>query len=225
MKHWLRPILVGLLLPVIAGCVTPPNRPHNYARWEKAIHAFEQSDVKHPPAKGVVVVTGSSTIVRWKTLARDFPSLPVLNRGFGGSEIVDATHFADRIIFPYAPKMVWLRAGGNDLWAGKTPSQVADDFKAFAETVHAQLPASKLVFISLSPSLARWKQHEAEKELNTRIAGYIADKPWLQYVETYDVPLGANGLPRPELFVSDKLHFNAAGYQLLAARVRSELQK
>jgi hypothetical protein len=39
----------------------------------------------------------------------------VINRGFGGSQIVDATHFAPRIIFPYAPKAIYLRSGGNDL--------------------------------------------------------------------------------------------------------------
>jgi len=32
-------------------------------------------------------------------------------------------------------------------------------------------------------------------------------------------------LPRAELFASDKLHFNAAGYKLLANRVRPLLPK
>ena len=158
-------------------------------------------------------------------MAKDFPGQPVLNRGFGGSQIVDATYFADRIIFPYKPKMVLLRAGGNYLWDGKSPEDVADDFKEFAQTVHTQLPETKIVYISLSPSPARWKQHELEKQLNTLVAGYIADKPWLQYVEAYDLPLGTNSLPRRELFVLDKLHFNAAGYKLLTERLHACLQK
>ena len=225
MKRWLYFAYLWFLLLILPGCVTNPNGQHNFARWEKAIRAFEQRDAKHPPAPGAIVFTGSSTIARWKTLARDFPDLPVLNRGFGGSQIVDATHFSDRIIYPYQPKMVILRAGGNDLWAGKSPEDVADDFKDFAETVHAQLPAAKIVFLSWSPSLARWKQHDKEKELNQRVADFVADKPWLEYVETYDLPLGTNGLPRRELFASDKLHFNAAGYKLLTIRVRLCLPK
>ncbi len=214
-----------LVLPWLAGCASDGFGRHNFARWEKAVRVIEQQNAKSPPAPGAIVFTGSSTVVRWKTLAKDFPNLPVLNCGFGGSQIVDATHFADRIIFPYSPKMVLLRAGGNDLWAGKPPAEVADDFKEFAETVHDKLPAAKIVFISLSPSLARWKQHDREKELNALVAEYIANKPWLEYVETYDLPLGTNGLPRRELFVSDKLHFNAAGYKLLADRVRPSLPK
>ena len=54
---------------------------------------------------------------------------------------------------------------------------------------------------------------------------YIRGKPFLQYIETYDIPLGTDGLPRPELFVADKLHFNATGYKLLAERVRPFLPK
>jgi lysophospholipase L1-like esterase len=37
--------------------------------------------------------------------------------------------------------------------------------------------------------------------------------------------LGADGKPRPELFVSDMLHFNAEGYKLLAEVVRPHLPK
>ena len=42
----------------------------------------------------------------------------------------------------------------------------------------------------------------------------------LKYIETYDLPLGADGQPRRELFVKDGLHFNADGYKLLAERIR-----
>lgn len=161
----------------------------------------------------------------WKTLARDFPGQPVFNRGFGGSEIVDSTHFAPRVIFPYAPKMILFRAGGNDLWAGKPPEQVFADFEEFAETVHARLPETKIVFISWSPTPSRWTQHEKEKTLNVLAEDYIRGKPFLQYIETYDLPLGADGRPRPELFMPDQLHFNADGYKLLADRVRPFLPK
>jgi hypothetical protein len=201
------------------------NTVHNFDKWEKDIAAYERRDATNPPPKGGLVFIGSSTIGRWKTLQQDFPDQPVINRGFGGSEIVDSTHFADRLIFPCEPRMVFLRAGGNDLWAGKSVKQVFADYKKFVKTVHAKLPETKIVFISLSPSLARWTQHDKEKALNAWVAGYIHGKSYLQYIETYDVPLGTNGLPRAELFAADKLHFNAEGYKLLAERVRPFLPK
>jgi len=49
----------------------------------------------------------------------------VINRGFGGSQIADSVFYADRIVIPYRPRLIVLRAGGNDIHAGKTPEQVA----------------------------------------------------------------------------------------------------
>ncbi len=193
---------------------------HDFAKWEKDIAAFEQADATNPPPKGGVEFIGSSTIARWKTLVQDFPDQPVFNRGFGGSEVVDSTHFAARVIFPYAPRMIVFRAGGNDLAAGKSPEQVFADFKEFTAVVHAKLPETEIVYISWNPTPSRWKQHEQEKELNRLVADFIKQTPRMKYIETYDLPLGADGLPRPELFVTDQLHFNAAGYKLLTERVR-----
>src|SRR5436190_1874133 len=136
---------------------------HNYAKWEKEIAAYEQADRTNAPPKGGVLFIGSSTIRLWKTLAQDFPEHRVINRGFGGSEIVDSTHFADRVIFPYQPRMILIRAGGNDLWAGKSAEQVFADFKEFATTIHRKLPDTEVVFISLSPSIARLNQADKEK--------------------------------------------------------------
>ena len=193
---------------------------HDFARWEKAVAAFEAADRISPPPKGGILFVGSSTIVRWTTLQQDFPNQPIVNRGFGGNQIVDSTHFADRIIFPYEPRMIFLRAGGNDIHTGKSPEQVFGEFRQFVATVHAKLPKTEIVYISLAPSIARWEEREATKTLNALVAGYVKRTPRLKYIETYDMSLDASGQPRPELFVEDKLHFSPEGYRLLVERVR-----
>jgi len=196
-----------------------------FAKWEKEIAAYERADATNPPPPQAVEFVGSSTIRKWITLAQDFPGQPVFNRGFGGSQITDSTHFAPRVIFPYAPRAIFFHAGGNDLAAGKTPEQVFPDFKEFIAGVQAKLPATEIYFISLRPSIKRWKQHGQEQALNQLIKDFVQNKPHLNYIETYDLALGADGLPRPELFAADNLHFNAAGYQRLAARVRPFIDK
>src|SRR5271169_473 len=133
------PLAVSIIF-LLTGPATAAETNHNFDQWEKDIAAFEKSDLTNPPPKGAIEFIGSSTIARWKTLAQDFPGQPVFNRGFGGSEIVDSTHFAPRVIFPYAPRMIILRAGGNDLWAGKSPEQVFADFQEFVAVVDAKLP-------------------------------------------------------------------------------------
>lgn len=221
-----------LWLPFLALLAFAPSRRacgaetnHNFAQWEKEISAYEKADTTNPPPQGALLFIGSSTIRLWKTLAQDFPDHRVINRGFGGSQIVDSTHFAGRVIFPYAPKAIFLRAGGNDLWAGKSPEEVFDDFTNFVAAIQAKLPEADIHFVSLSPSVARWSQHEKEKSLNALVKEFIGQRPHLKYIETYSIVLGADGQPRPELFVGDKLHFNAEGYKLLAEAVRPHLPK
>ena len=121
--------------------------------------------------------------------------------------------------------MVFLRAGGNDLAEGNTPEQVFADFKEFVAVIQAKLPETEVIFISQSPSAARWQQAGKEKALNAMAQEFVRGKPHLGYIETYDVPLDADGKPRLELFLPDKLHFNAEGYKLLTERVRPWIPK
>ena len=213
-------LLIALCLIASSQFVLGADTTRNYAMWEKEISAYERADATNPPPKGGIEFIGSSGIARWKTLVKDFPDQPVFNRGFGGSEIVDSTHFASRIIFPYAPRKIFFRAGGNDLAAGKSVEQVYTDFQEFTALIHSNLPDTVIYFISWNPTPSRWKQHEAERKLDDLVAGFVKDKPYLKYIEMYDAPLDADGKPRPELFVADRLHFNADGYKILADRVR-----
>lgn len=217
--------LVGFLVAALGCTIAQAQTNHNFARWEKEIAAYEQVDRTNPPPPRAVLFIGSSTVRLWKTLAQDFPEHRAINRGFGGSQIVDAAHFAERIVFPYHPSVILLRAGGNDLWAGKSPEQVFAEFKEFVTKVHSKLPETEIAFISLCPSVARWKQAEKEKALNTLVQEYARQTPRVKYIETYSMSLDADGQPRPELFVADKLHFNAEGYKLLADLVRPYLSK
>ena len=204
---------------------SPAGRQDPFARWEKEISAYETQDRANPPKKGGVLFIGSSTVRLWKTLEKDFAGHLVLNRGFGGSQIEDSTHFAERIIFPYEPRLVVLRAGGNDIHAGKTPERVFADFQAFVARVHARLPRSPIVYVSICPVPSRWPERDACRKLNELVAGYVKERPYLRYVETYDMVLDADGQARAELFAADRLHFSPAGYRLLADRVRPLLER
>jgi lysophospholipase L1-like esterase len=217
-----RLILCFIVITIPAAAQT--KRAHDFARWENAIAKFEEADKKNPPPKNALLFVGSSTIVRWKTLAQDFPEYKVLNRGFGGNEIVDSTHFADRIIFPYEPKMVLLRAGSNDIHAGKSADEVFGDFKDFVKTVHAKLSDVDVVFIGLFPAPVRWADLEPSKKLNELVEQYAQTEPHVKYIDCWDISITPDGKPREELFVNDRLHPNADGYNLLTARVREFLK-
>lgn len=203
--------------------VRPVAPPHDFNKWEKEVAAYEAADRASPPPKGGVLFIGSSTIRLWKTLAEDFPDHKVINRGIGGSEIVDSTHFAERIIFPHEPRLIFLRAGGNDIHSGRLPEEVAGDFAGFVEKIHARLPRTEIAYIFVSPAPARWGENDKYQELNRRIREMALRMPRVTCVDAYDVSLNSQGQARHELFVADKLHFNAEGYKMLAERVRPYL--
>ena len=216
-----------ILLPLALLAQTPASKwpgskpaTHDYAKWEKAIAAFEEADKANPPPKGAVLFVGSSTIVRWKSLAADFPETKVLNRGFGGNQIKDSTYYAERMIFPYQPSAIFLRAGGNDINAGWPAADVFEDFKALVAKVRGRLPNIPIFFIGLSPTIKREKQIDEGNKLNDLIAAWVKEQTRITYIDTRDLTLDKDGKVRPDLFVDDMLHFNEAGYKLLAARVK-----
>ena len=53
-------------------------------KWKAEIDQFTAADAVQPPPAQAVLFIGSSSIRKWTSLARDFPDVRVINRGFGG---------------------------------------------------------------------------------------------------------------------------------------------
>jgi lysophospholipase L1-like esterase len=215
--NWLLPLLV--LVSGAERIAAQTNR--DVSQWEKEIAAFEASDRTNPPPKDAILFVGSSSFRKWTTLAQDFPGKQVINRGFGGSQIADSTALADRIIFPYEPRLIIFYAGDNDLAAGRTPDQVAEDYAAFVAKVHVRLPKTTIAFLSIKPSLARWKLHDQMIAANQKIQAMPGE--WLKFIDVYPLMLGADGKPKPEYFISDGLHPSAVCYRMWAGKIRPYL--
>ena len=198
---------------------------HDSSRWEKYIARFEVTDKKKMPKPGGVLFIGSSSIRMWKTLKQDFSGFSVINRGFGGSQIADSTHFAERILHPYKPRQIVLYAGDNDVNAGKSPETVLADFQQFVKTVLAKLPEARISFIAIKPSLSRWKLSEKMVKANALVHSECAKSKRLDYIDIWQPMLGDDGKPMPNLFLRDGLHLNAKGYALWTSLVKPLLAK
>lgn len=195
------------------------------ARWEAEIAAFEAQDRVSPPPTGGIVFTGSSSIRLWATLATDFPGLPVINRGFGGSQVPEVTAFVDRLITKHRPRQVVIYCGGNDINAGRSAGDVVADTKALVTAIHAKLPETRIAYISVAPNPARWSQIEAVRGVNRGIAAWMSADPRLTFIDVFTHMLGADGLPKPEIFVDDRLHMNEKGYAIWREVVRPFLDR
>jgi lysophospholipase L1-like esterase len=216
-------VAAALAALVVAGAAcgtrtapSPAAAPHPF---EEDIHQFEAADRRAPPPTGAVLFVGSSSIRMWETLAQDFPGVPTINRGFGGSQLGDVVYFADRIILPYKPRVIVVYAGDNDLEAGRSPHQVLSDFEQLVIHVLPRLPEARILFVSIKPSIARWRLVDEIREANALVRDYTTRDKRLVYVDVFTPMLDERGQPRPELFLEDGLHMNAKGYAIWRERI------
>jgi lysophospholipase L1-like esterase len=193
-------------------------------KWEPSIAEFEKSDQESPPPKNAVLFVGSSSIRRWD-LTRYFPHLPTINRGFGGSQMSDTLFYADRIVFPYEPKVIVVYAGDNDIAAGESAAQVEKDFVAFVRRVHTKLPRARIFYVAIKPSIKRWQLVEEMRKANQAICTLTSADPLVEFVDIDTPMIGADGMPRKELFASDGLHLNHDGYVLWSKLVNDAIEK
>jgi lysophospholipase L1-like esterase len=218
---WLAALVLGwvLICPRLSYAQTNTST----TKWEKEVSAFEASDKTNFPPIDAILFLGSSSIRKWTNVVHDFPDLKVINRGFGGSQIDDSVALVDRLVLPYKPKLIVFYAGDNDIGAKKSPEKVAADFKALVEKVHASLPATRIAFVSIKPSLKRWNLVEQIKVANQLIEEYTKTDKRLDYINVFNAMLGEDGKPRPELFVADGLHMTPKGYELWTSLIRPHL--
>jgi len=193
-------------------------------QWEKDIRNFEEWDSKNSFVSNAVLFVGSSSIRNWAT-RECFPELKVINRGFGGSQISDVNYYAHRIVLPYKPKVIVFYAGDNDIAAGKNPKRVFEDFQKFVKLIHKHLPRTRIIFISIKPSLRRWPFWPRMKEVNLMVKKLSDKDERVTFVDVGTVLICRDGKPNTKLYVNDKLHLNSEGYEAWTKLLRSIIEK
>lgn len=193
------------------------------ARWDRDMQAFAERDRQQPPKQGGILFVGSSTIRIWN-LEESFPGLNALNRGFGGSQYADAVYHFARVILPYRPSTVVIYDGDNDIAGGKSPEWVFADFEALMRRIRFNLPETRIIILSIKPSIARWPLWEKMKQANAMMEEYIKKQDRTSFVDITAPLMGPDGRPRAELFLKDGLHLNAQGYGLCSSLIKPLLQ-
>jgi len=193
-------------------------------RWESAILKMEAADRVAPPPSNAVLLAGSSSIRMWVQPGKTVPGVRFINRGFGGSQICDNTFYAERIIIPCRPRIIYFYAGDNDLAAGATSDQVLADYQAFVAEIRKKLPDTPVVFMAVKPSPARRHLMGRMREVNAKIRDFTATDSRLGFLDTFSPLLDAAGALRPELYMQDRLHLNAQGYAVWETLLRDDLK-
>jgi len=191
------------------------------ARFKSEIQAFLTSDVTNAPEKDKVLFVGSSTIRLWKTVGKDMAPLPVYNRGFGGATTYDILYYLDKIVIPYAPRVIVFYCGTNDFGPeSHDENGVFERTRKFFEIVRQKLPETKIVYISIVRCPFRkayWSNMNAANEM---IRNYCATHDDMAFVDVNPGVFDEKGEPKLEFYQKDKLHFNEAGYRQISSVIR-----
>ena len=178
-------------------------------RFEKEIQKIEKKTAPLP--MGTILLTGSSSIGRWK-LAEYFPGIQTANHGFGGSQTDELLHFAPRILIKFKPTTVVIYEGDNDLAQGKTPMAIRDCYQKLLDLIAKELPTTKVFCLAVKPSPSRIQRIDQQRELNALLQRMCHESKNARFVDGFSPLLDDKGQPLLENYQADKLHLSPKGY-------------
>ena len=200
--------------------------------WNDVQNFKNQDSISFPPENAILLI-GSSSFTMWKDVQNYFPGYTIVNRGFGGSTLLDQVRYANDIIFPYEPKQIVIYCGENDLASSDTvtSAMVVDRFRRLFGIIREKTSVS-VAYISMKPSPSRRHLFPKMLEANRQIKDFILANNSLigntspsTYIDVDSKMLNALGEPMPEIFLDDSLHMNAKGYAIWKKEIEPYLIK
>jgi lysophospholipase L1-like esterase len=197
------------------------------APFYNEIQHFKTEDSLHFPPKNAILFLGSSSFRKWSDVQNYFPGYTIINRGFGGSTIPEATYYANDIIFPYKPAQIVIYEGDNDLASSNTitADSVLMRFKKLFFLIRDNLPGARIDFVSIKPSLSRERLLPEMSKANKLVKKFLKKKKNAGFIDVYHKMLNKDGTPNKTLFIEDELHMNAKGYAIWQKAIQPYLLK
>jgi len=219
---------IVLLISFILLSCSPIRKYQNLPEvrfWENDIQKFEQLDKSDKYPQDAILFAGSSSIRLWTSLEKDMVPYHVIQRGYGGAKLSDFAVYADRIFDPHQCRAIVLFIA-NDITGSsqdKTPENVAALFRNVLKTIRKTHPVTPVFWISITPTVLRWKVWPEIEKANSLIKEICDKKKNTYFIKTDFAFLSENGLPKDELFRDDKLHLTEKGYAVWTEIIKKEL--
>jgi lysophospholipase L1-like esterase len=189
------------------------------------INAFKKKDAESFPPKNAILFIGSSSFTKWKDVQDWFPGYAIINRGFGGSSLPDVIRYANDMVFPYEPSQVVIYCGENDLAGGAGADTVTQRFQKLFYLIRNKLPKVPIAFVAMKASPSRKQIFADLVKANESIKLFLSTHKKTAFIDVYTEMLQPNGYPIGEVFLSDSLHMNAAGYRIWQMLIQPHLVK
>lgn len=160
--------------------------------------------------QGEIVFYGASNFTLWKTMEEDIPMYRVQNHGFGGSDDEGLMANAEKILYPYNPKIVVFQTGSNDYVneSGTDEEKIAVCMKRkekMFELFHERLPEAKFLVMAGILLPGRKQFLDLTLEVNRQLKELCERIPYLEYVDSAEMTYH-DGAFDESLFVRDGIH-------------------
>ncbi len=181
----------------------------------KEVQAFKKIDQENRLPRKPILLLGSSSFTYWKDVNDYFPNKRIVNRAFGGSRLVDLNYYADDLLDPYKPRQILIYCGENDIaMEDPTASEVFERFKTFFHKIRTKYPRVPVGYVAIKYSPSREKFWPVVTQVNQMIEDYLKTQKRAEFIDITKIMNDENGNVRGDIFVEDRLHMNAKGYQL-----------
>ncbi len=198
MSFFYRSILILMLLILVAACDNPAGL--NPLRPNDDILAFGDS---------LTTGTGAEVNTSYTAQLQRLIGRNIINAGIPGEISVDGARRLPGLLDTHKPSLVLIMHGGNDLLQKRDEQQLKDNLRRMYEAANQR--NIQVVFIAVPRPGLMIQDAPVYKEL--------ADELGAQLLE------GAlSDLMKTDVYKSDAVHLNAAGYEALARKIADFLK-
>lgn len=185
--------------------------------WDRDVNAILE---KYPAEdyQGGIVFYGASNFAMWYEMEDDFSEYNVQNHAFGGSTDKDLVEYADKLLYPYNPSIVFFQTGSNDYvhLNGTDAEKVAvcmEYKKQMFAAFYEQMPDAKFVIMSGLLLPGRSEYTALTRKINDELEKLCAETDYLYFVDAEKMTFDGSAYAT-NLFNNDGIHLNHTG-QLL----------
>lgn len=225
--------------------------PMELKSLEDSIVAYEQEPIE----KGKILFYGHSIFTRWGSIVSKFGHRPLeedirmkdgsqacVNHGFGTSSSEELLYYYSRMVRPWEPRALVIMTLANDGTYGMSVDQSLNNVAKLCAWARADFPGIKIYLVEPHPH-PRLAEGGAKPYKNSglirsnqfaqSIKCYAENHEDTKVIELWNRPelfltpedVGDYMKVREDIFATDKLHFNQAGYDLLGPIFRAELDE
>ncbi len=173
---------------------------------------------------GQIIFYGASNFRMWVNMEEDMAPYQVQNHAVGGSTDIELMEYADQLLFPFKPSVVFIQTGSNDYTTGATMEEVFANKDKMYSMFQEALPDTKFIVMAGLPLPNRAEYWDLTVEVNNYLKQYCEEHENMYFVDGTDAILTDSGEEdmatgdgryfNPEIFKEDGIHLTQEGHDL-----------